>query len=274
MTHSDPKTLEFFETVASTMDVARDALMSGRIRYDQAGRLRYRGVMAAEQTTGRGQRGREWYAAPGDSLCATYYFRHGRIEPQTAGQIALLAGVAAADALQRVCLERCGIPTSDHSSLLGAFGLKWPNDLILNGRKLGGILVELANIPEAGWVALIGVGLNVNVAEFPPELSSTATSLLREGLPGVSCPHLAERIADSLDALAQRQEQAGFDAILLRWRAYDLSFGRLYEALTPEGRQIGTADGIDETGALRLRLPDSSVLIVNSASAVRESSPL
>lgn len=264
MTLSDSGTLERFDTLPTTMDVARDALMSGRLRYDREGRLPYRAVIASEQTAGRGQRGRTWYAPPGESLCATYYYRQGPIEPQTAGRIALLAGVAAAEAVRHVCAAPLSPPT---------LGLKWPNDLLLNGRKLGGILVELVNVPDTGWVALIGVGINVLVTDFPPELSEKATSLRREGFPGISCAQLGERLADTLDALAGGQDEARFPEILRCWRAYDLSSGRRYEALLPSGPQPGVAEGIDESGALLLRMDDGSLQAVTSASALRPLGP-
>src|SRR4029077_2955014 len=109
-----------------------------------------------------------------------------------------------------------------------------------------------------------------HVTEFPPELQESATSLHREGIPDVSCAHLAERIADALESLGAQQDRAGFHAVLHRWRRYDLSSGRTYEAMTSEGTVIGVAEGIDAAGALLLRLADGSVQSVTSASALRE----
>src|SRR5258708_33578609 len=94
--------MQILDSVSSTRDVARENIVSGRLPLDQLGQPRYRGLLAYEQTAGRGQRGRTWYARPGESLCATYYFRRGLTDPEHAGELSFLAGVAVADAVQRI----------------------------------------------------------------------------------------------------------------------------------------------------------------------------
>lgn len=141
------------------MDIARENVLAGRVRFEASGRPVPNGVLAEEQTAGRGQRGRRWFAQSGECLCATYYFGWGLAAPETAGQLAFLAGVAVVETLASSFL----LPPS-------SFALKWPNDILLNGRKVGGILIELMQTPGGEWIALIGVGINVKTLSFPLNL--------------------------------------------------------------------------------------------------------
>jgi BirA family biotin operon repressor/biotin-[acetyl-CoA-carboxylase] ligase len=257
--------MQVLRSTPSTMDTARENLRQGRIVFDRRGRSEPQGVMTWEQTAGRGQSGRTWHAPPGESLCATYYFRHGLAAPQNAGRIALLAGVAVAEVLQRrIPQEEPGAPS---------LGLKWPNDVLLNGRKVAGILIEMLIAPDDAWTALIGIGVNLAVRAFPPEITAQATSLLLEGVPPPSWQELGPEIADSLRRQADAYTLDGFAAILGRWRAYDRTPGLRYRAEW-EGRIVcGIAEDIEESGALRLRLEDSSVLTVHAAASLRELPP-
>jgi BirA family transcriptional regulator, biotin operon repressor / biotin---[acetyl-CoA-carboxylase] ligase len=247
--------LQIFDSVSSTMDVARENILTGRVHFDSLGQSNYGGVMAQEQTAGRGQRGRIWYAEPGANLNVTYYFRRGPTDPQHAGEIAMLAGVAVVRAMPE--------PSSSLS-------LKWPNDVLLHGKKVGGILVEMVKAPDEAWVALIGVGINLSVREFPPEFAERATSLLREGVTPPDAKELGERILVSLHALADIWQNRGFGAILDGWRQYAETVGRKYETEVEGETLSGMADGVDARGALLLRMTDGRVLTVTSATSLRE----
>lgn len=255
-------TMQVLKSTPSTMDAARENLLQGRVSFDSTGRSEPQGVMAWEQTAGRGQFGRTWHALPGESLCATYYFRYGLAAPQNAGRIALLAGVTVAEVLRRRILQE----GSDAASL----GLKWPNDVLLNGRKVAGVLIEMLKAPDGIWTALIGTGVNLSVRAFPPEITSLATSLLLEGVSPPSWQELGQEIADVLRLQAALFVQEGFGAILDRWRVYDRTQGLRFQT-EREGVIIqGVADGIEDSGALRLRLEDGSLLVVYAASSLRE----
>ncbi len=250
------------DTIPSTMDAARDLLLSGRVQLTPTGRLNPQGVTAQEQTAGRGQRGRNWFAPHGESLCATFYFRHGMADLRSAGHVSLLAGVAAANTLRAACR---------HSPApLPSVSLKWPNDLLLNDKKVGGILVELVQTPSAGWVALIGVGINVRVRAFPSELAGSATSLWLEGVQECPSLWLADHIAPALDRQAANFNREGLAGILRRWRAYDRTPGRRYRMERDGVAVEGIAEGIDDAGALLLRADDGRLLPTLSASSLRE----
>lgn len=258
--------LEILQSVPSTMDVARENVLAGRVRFDTQGRPEPTGVLAREQTAGRGQRGRQWFALLDECLCATYYFQRGSLTPPSAGQLAFLAGIAVANTLQKV---------GEQASTSPRVGLKWPNDVLLNGKKAGGILIEMVERSQQNggeWVALIGIGINISVREFPPELEGKATSLLREGVTQTRYETLGETIASALDASADIQQNGGFEAILSHWRRHDETPGHVYETQWNGETVRGVAQGVEANGALLLHLPDDRVISVISASSTRETS--
>ena len=251
--------LQILAETPSTMDVARENLLSGRVEFDAANRPNPPGVLAEEQTAGRGQRGRTWFAPKGEALCATYYYRTGLPDPQHAGEIALIAGVAVAHVLQTE-FSKAGVETS--------VGLKWPNDLIVNGKKLGGVLIEMVKTPDEQWTALIGVGINVGVREFPAELLASATSLSLEGVSETDIETLAQSIGEQLFEMADRRRDDGFSEILDLWRLYDVTAGRRYRAEVNGETYHGIAEGLNEEGALLLRLEDGTLLPMTTASSL------
>ena len=262
------------------MDVARDNVRAGRVTFDLHGRATPSGVMAREQTAGRGQRGRVWHARAGECLCATYYFGYGLATLAQARQIAFVAGIAAAETLQYIVESVSG----KQAERPVCVGLKWPNDVLLNGRKAGGILIETIQAPPipqsvsgvspaGGLVALVGVGLNIDALDFPPELEASATSLRREGLGygnGAGWRLLGERLADALAEWGAAWQAQGLAAILPAWRAYDQTAGRRFETDWEGIRVGGIAEGVNAEGALLLRLADTRLVPVHSASALAE----
>ena len=181
-----------FETVTSTQDEAR-ALPVGSV------------VVADEQTAGRGRLDRTWAAPPGSALLASFV-----VEPHPLASIA--AGVAAAEA--------CGPSVK----------LKWPNDLLLGGAKLGGILVE-----GAGGKQVIGIGINLTTA--PPGAAR---------LDGVDRDQLLERLRSKLGIwLAQPDTD-----IIQRWRERSDTIGRQVRVVLPGATREGIAEDIAPDGSL------------------------
>jgi len=179
-------------TVASTNDLA--------LRAAQAG-ARHGVWIADEQTAGRGRGGNTWHSAPGTPQEPAGLYMTALVSPPVPMQSALRLSFSVAIAVQSAIVSIAGFKRPDE------IDIRWPNDLILNGRKCGGILIETAAMPvlSSGPAmlrhAVIGIGVNCNHATFPPEL--VATSLRRE-LPDptqlVSRVQLAAAILIALDA--------------------------------------------------------------------------
>jgi BirA family biotin operon repressor/biotin-[acetyl-CoA-carboxylase] ligase len=178
-------------------------------------------VTAAAQTAGRGRQGRTWSAPPGRALLCSLVLRDAAAAPF----LPLVAAVAVAEA--------CG----------PAARIKWPNDVLLDGRKVAGILAE--GRPQEGW-AVLGIGVNVAVdpADLPAELRATAATLGRA--PAGVEPFLVDLLA-ALEAALSLPASAVLDA----WRARDALRG--HEVRWAGGR--GTAAGLDGAGRLVVRLP-------------------
>lgn len=215
-----------FRQVGSTNTVARELAAAGAPH----GTV----VTAAEQTAGRGRQGRTWTAPPGSALLYSAVVRP--IDPRHA-VLPLAVALAVCETAE---VLRPGIECA----------VKWPNDVHLEGRKLAGILIEAR--PQDGW-AVLGVGLNLSVSEFPETLRARATSLF----PG---PTSARLSAIWLQACKRMSERLGVwlaadaEAVLGAWRARDALFGR--EVSWDKG--TGIADGVDERGYLLVRLADGN----------------
>lgn len=219
-----------FPILASTNDLALEWIRAGRAA---AGDV----LVTAEQTSGRGRRGREWVSPRGALLCTVVLpFRVER-----GGWTALAAGLAVAGAVREL-----GAPA----------GVKWPNDVTLHGRKLAGILVE-APVPH---LAAVGIGLNVRNELPPPEVAAAAR--LADTLPEVTVEAALEAVLSSLGRWWPHLLAA--DPALLRraWAALDTTAGRRVRWSettargSTEGTTEGTAEGVQADGALRLRTSD------------------
>lgn len=257
-------TLEILERAPSTMDMARERIQQGAVRVDDGFPRPFAGIMAREQTAGRGQRGRVWNSLPDASLCATFYFRHGLDLPTEMGAVALLAGVAVATTLKFWAATASATPD---------IGLKWPNDVLIDGKKAGGILIETTHTPEGYAVALIGIGLNIGAGAFPPELAANATTLEIAGIAVTDLPTLAAELAEALREQADLFLHGGQPDLVTRWRQWDRTAGRRFHTERDGLPVAGIAEGIGERGQLLLRLPDGALLATDSASTLREDLP-
>jgi BirA family biotin operon repressor/biotin-[acetyl-CoA-carboxylase] ligase len=223
----------YFDSLPSTQDHAMECV--------RANRRDVLSVQAGQQTAGRGRRAADWYSPPGTCLAISYILWDRPI-PDRPWVLGLAMAVAAADALE---------------ALGTAPMLRWPNDVLVDGKKVGGILVETAHAENGQTVAVIGVGVNCNVAFFPKELADKATSLVLAS--GQS--HDVGTVETSIWSNFGRTP-LDLGAIVERFRSMDATIGQRYSA--PEGR-IGTAVGIDDEGFLLLRTEDGFVSAVPSA---------
>ena len=224
---------EFLPTISSTNDVA----LERSAREDAEGFV----VVAEEQTAGRGRRGHTWFSPPGSGLYVSVVLApaRARVDPRRATLLlTLAAGVAIAEGV----VAATGLRPD----------LKWPNDLQVARRKLAGILAE-----GAANQVVLGYGINIAAAAFPPELQDRTTSLESELGRGVD---RADLLVETLAGLAARYADlldGRFDVILDAWRALSPSAaGRRVSWTTNAGPLSGVTAGIDDHGALLVRVDD------------------
>lgn len=221
--------LRHFDVIDSTNEEARRLASAG-----EAGPV---WIAADRQTKGRGRRGRNW-DSPGGNLAATLFLRPERAAGECA-QLSFVAALSAADALARFAAN-------------ADIRLKWPNDVLADGRKVAGILLESAST-GGETLAWLAVGIGVNLAEFPPDTEFPATSLAALGA-AVPAP------ADALAALAgewakwyEAWRKNGFSLIRDAWLARAAGLGTRIRARLQNEETSGVFEGIDPQGALILR---------------------
>lgn len=200
-------------------------------------------LRAEQQTGGRGRQGRVWQSPPGNFYGSTLVrLRASDPAPAT---LALVAAVALEEAVRVHAPE-------------AALAIKWPNDLLLGGAKLAGILLE-----RAGDAVVVGIG--VNLAHHPGDLDRPVTSLAAHG----TAPEVvtfAETLADSFERWLARWRGEGLGPIRDRWTARAHPAGTALAANLPDGQRVeGLFDRLDHDGALILRLADGSVRAIHAA---------
>lgn len=216
-------------------------------------------VMLAEyQTAGRGRRGRAWVAPPGGSICLSLSWAF-RDVPQDLGALGLVIGVCALRALRESGLEEAR--------------LKWPNDLVIEGKKLGGILIELRAESAGPACVVIGIGLNVSLGgqllEAIGETGVSAIDLVTAGLEHPSRNALAAVLITQIVRGLVVFEKEGLRPFADEWRGADALRGRQIDVHTLEGVARGLARGIDLHGALVVETPQGVRRFISGDVTVR-----
>ena len=222
--------------VDSTQHVARDLARSGATEGTA--------VVAEEQTAGRGRLGRTWHSPPGDNLYCSVVLRPPRA-PAEVPQIALVVGLAVADAVHETTGRRPAI--------------KWPNDVLLDGKKVCGILTEMESEMDRVHHVIAGIGVNLNTRRFPRELREKASSLLLLTGRRVERAPFTARLLAALEARYGRYLSVGFASVRTEWESYSCLTGTEVRVQGPGGEVAGRVLGIDDDGALRLRAADGRV---------------
>jgi BirA family biotin operon repressor/biotin-[acetyl-CoA-carboxylase] ligase len=202
-------------------------------------------VLAEEQTAGRGRFGRTWYSERASGIYCSLILRPP-LPPAAAPILTLMAGLAAYSAISGVARMPVDI--------------RWPNDLLLNGKKVCGILTEMSAELDRIHAVVLGVGINVNHRDMPAELKSSATSLRVEGRKRYSRAQILVTLLQELEGHYRVLLEEGGAAIINAWSAASsFAKGKRVRVLTGSGEFVGTTDGLEPSGALRVRRDDGSI---------------
>ena len=237
-------TYVYREVVDSTNDEAR------KLALENAGEGSL--VVAEIQEQGRGRRGRSWFGRAGDSLQFSVLLRPP-LRPQDATLIPLLAATSVYRAL-----KKCGV---------GDVGIKWPNDVLIGGRKCCGVLCEMIVDMEGIQYAMLGMGLNVNTPseQFPEEIRGVACSLASETGRMWRRSDLLVAILKELDQQLELAWKGEASAILDGWREGALTPGKRIRVQMPNDTVlVGVAEDVNDQGALLLRDDEGTLHTLHS----------
>lgn len=228
------QSIYFYEETDTTNNRARELALEGA----PEGTL----VVAEKQTAGRGRRGKVWESPLGTGIWMSLVLRP-QIAPAEASVLTLLCGLATAEAIE----AETGLSA----------GIKWPNDILINGKKAVGILTEMdCEMSEVHFV-IPGIGINVNTASFPPEIADIATSLYLECGKTVSRRRLVHKVLERLEEHYETFLRTGsFTAMLEDYRKHCITLGKEVHVL---GREPFFAEALDITpeGELLVRRADN-----------------
>ena len=195
-------------------------------------------VVAEEQEGGKGRLDRNFYSPRGKGIWFSVVLRPNFL-PHEAPQCTLMVAVAVAEAMARFNLRA---------------EIKWPNDILFNGKKIVGILTEMTcEIGKINYV-VIGIGINVNISrkEFPKELQDVATSLSEMNGAPLSRVEFFRAVLEELDKIYITVKTAGFGEVFTRWKKYSVTLGKNIRVISPSDGEIFTGKAVDlnQEGAL------------------------
>lgn len=218
---------------------------------NQARRLAEKGapegtlVIAETQTAGKGRRGRSWISPPGTGIWFSLILRPD-ILPAFAPMLTLVTALSVADAVEEVC----HLPAK----------IKWPNDIVLSGRKICGILTEMSAEAEQVHYVVTGIGINANMKEFPEEIAKTATSLYLESGSPVRRSHVAAAVMRHMKTrYTEFLRTSDLTGLERDYTARLVNLNQEVMVLDPAGGYRGVCLGIDDRGLLLVRRPEETV---------------
>lgn len=233
-------TIIHYEETGSTNEDAK--------RLAEEGALHGTVVTADKQNMGRGRRGRNWSSPAGKNLYFSVLLRPG-FKPDRAAPLTLVMALSAAQAIEELCQIRAEI--------------KWPNDIVVNGKKVCGILTEMSVTADKIMYVVIGTGINVNIRIFPEEIKATASSLLLECGREFERTQLLEKILQRFENNYQIFMQSlDLSGILEDYNGHLVNRNREVRILDPEGEFEGIAEGINSLGELLILRKDGTVTAV------------
>lgn len=230
----------FYEAVGSTNLQAKLDAENG---YGQ-GAL----VVADMQTAGRGRRGRTWNSPAGTNVYFTLILKP-EYRPGLASMVTLVMALAVAEGIR----STCGVDA----------GIKWPNDIVVDGRKVCGMLTEMSVERDYIHHVVVGVGINVGLQEFSPEIAATAVSLEQVCGKKVSRAELVVNVMKAFeDYYDGFEKECSFAGLMEQYNRLLVNCGREVRVLDPKGEYQGVSKGINETGELLVELADGAVKTV------------
>ncbi|TLS53122.1 biotin--[acetyl-CoA-carboxylase] ligase [Paenibacillus antri] len=226
------KSVKLYDVVESTQNAAHEALLAGA----PEGAL----VLAEGQSAGRGRFGRVWFSPPGKGIYVSFLLKPN-VPLAVAPQMTLLISVALCRAIRK--------ETGANATI------KWPNDILIDGRKVCGILVETMLEADVVKAMIAGVGITANVRrdELPEELRDRVTSLLEATGAPVSREAIVGSFFEQLEWLYDAYRKEGFGPVRTLWEALTSTLHGRVRVATPQGVSEGVAEGITEEGALLVR---------------------
>lgn len=203
-------------------------------------------IIAEQQTAGRGRMGRPWHSPKGKGLWMSLILKP-QIPLHFTPHLTLLVAVALCRSIRQ------------QTQL--AVGIKWPNDLLIDGKKISGILLESSAEDEKLQYVIAGVGIGVNLSpeDYPEELKGVATSLAIEAGEKINRSALLQHFMLELESMYKVYHEQGFTPIKLLWEALSVSLNKQVRTMTPQGLKTGFAEGIDDSGALIVREENGSL---------------
>jgi BirA family biotin operon repressor/biotin-[acetyl-CoA-carboxylase] ligase len=236
--------IHFEEVVPSTQKIAHSLAGDGA----EEGTI----VVADQQTSGRGRLARAWFSPKQTGIWMSLILRP-KIPINKTPQLTLLTAVALIQAIEEVT----GLTPE----------IKWPNDILINGKKIVGILTELQAEADQVHSVIIGIGMNVNHAldQFPEELQSVATSIAIETGKSSDRAEVIQAIMKNFEKLYTSYLMHGFKPVKLLWESYAISLNKNLIARTLHGSIRGRAVGIDDEGVLLLETAEGKIEKIYSA---------
>lgn len=204
-------------------------------------------IVADMQTAGRGRKGRAWSSPGGTNVYFTLILKPD-YAAETASGVTLAMGIAAAEGIR----QTCGVKAE----------IKWPNDIVVGGRKVCGILAEMSVEREFVHYIVIGVGINVGIQEFPAEIAETAASLNRESGRQVSRSQLIVNVMKVFEEVYEVFRKDGMSGLWERYNSMLVNKDREVRVLDPEGEFQGISRGINEKGELLVEREDGKLVEV------------
>ncbi len=217
--------LRYYDRIGSTNDAARDWALGGA----PAGAV----VVADEQTSGRGRLARQWLTPPGQAIAFSVVLRPA-LDPARLQRVTALGGVAVCETLSSYAPRE-------------KVGMKWPNDCLIDGRKVCGILAEALWVASRFEAVVLGIGINVRVDFRGTPLADTATSLEDHAMGAVN---RAELVAQVLQRVDDWWDKLADPALVAAWRGWLVTLGQQVRIQTGQGVLEGRARDVDEAGAL------------------------